>query len=385
MTVAVNYRIEGPDDGPVVVLGNSLGTDLTMWDPCAERLVADGLRVVRYDHRGQGGSPDAGGEPTIDDLGGDVIALLDRLEIERAAYVGVSVGGMVAQWLAANAPERIYCVGIFCSSAYPGNPENWETRSATVLETGSTEAIAETVVGRWITAEFAQAHPDVREWLLTMVRASPAAGYARLCRMLGGLDLRPQLASINVPTLVVAGAQDESLPPADSEVIAEAIAGSYYELLDPAAHIPMVQRPEYVAELICEHIEEATYDRHDVYDAGMKVRREVLGDAHVDRAVDSTTDFNRRFQTLITEYAWGTVWHEETLDRKTRSCITLALLCAFGHHDELAMHVRAALNNGLSAEEISEVLVHTSVYAGVPATNTALKIAEIVLREERAL
>lgn len=123
----------------------------------------------------------------------------------------------------------------------------------------------------------------------------------------------------------------------------------------------------------------------DPYAAGMKVRREVLGDTHVDRAVASTTDFNRDFQELITRYAWGGVWSDETLDRRTRSCMTLALMCALGHHDELAMHVRAALRNGLTAAEISAVLVHTGIYAGVPATNTALKIAEPVLREEGAL
>ena len=123
----------------------------------------------------------------------------------------------------------------------------------------------------------------------------------------------------------------------------------------------------------------------DPYDRGMAVRREVLGDAHVDRAIAETTPFGAPFQELIARYAWGSVWTRDGLDRRTRSCITLALLCALGHEAELAMHVRAALRNGLTAEEISEVLLHTAVYAGVPATNTALKIAEGVLREEGAL
>ncbi len=382
MPTTVNYRIDGPEGGQVIVLGNSLGTDFTMWDACAERLLSDGLRVIRYDHRGQGGSPDPGGEPTIADLGADVIALLDELEIETAAYVGVSVGGMVAQWLAANAGERVTWAGIFNSSAHPGNPESWESRSTTVLEAGSTEPIAEAVVGRWLTEDFAQAHPDARERLLTQLRMSPVEGYARLCRMLARLDLRAELETVKIPVLVAAGAQDQSLPPQHSELIAAAIPGALYELIDPAAHIPMVQRPEYVAEMICEYMEEAM---DDTYESGMKVRREVLGDAHVDRAVANTSDFTRRFQTIITSYAWGTVWDDETLDRKTRSCITLALMCALGHHDELVLHLRAALRNGLTAEEISEVLVHTAVYAGVPATNTALKIAEPILREEGAL
>jgi 4-carboxymuconolactone decarboxylase len=123
----------------------------------------------------------------------------------------------------------------------------------------------------------------------------------------------------------------------------------------------------------------------DIYDNGMKVRREVLGDAHVDRAVAATTPFTAPFQDFITRGAWGTVWAREGLDRRTRSCMTLALLTALGHHEELAMHVRAALRNGLSADEIGEVLLHTAVYAGVPASNSAYKIAQQVLEQEGAL
>ena len=119
-----------------------------------------------------------------------------------------------------------------------------------------------------------------------------------------------------------------------------------------------------------------------VHEAGMKVRREVLGDAHVDSAVESTTEFTAPFQELITRYAWGSVWARDGLDRRTRSSITLALLAALGREGELAMHVRAARRNGLSAEEISEVLLHTAVYAGVPAANAAFAIAQRVIADE---
>jgi 4-carboxymuconolactone decarboxylase len=122
----------------------------------------------------------------------------------------------------------------------------------------------------------------------------------------------------------------------------------------------------------------------DTYDAGMKVRREVLGDAHVDRAIESTTGFTAPFQDFITRYAWGAVWTRDGLDRRTRSCITLAVVTALGREQEIAMHVRAARTNGLSHEEISEVLLHTAVYAGVPAANAAYAIAQRVLAEETA-
>ena len=117
------------------------------------------------------------------------------------------------------------------------------------------------------------------------------------------------------------------------------------------------------------------------YDEGMATRRAVLGDAHVDAAVACTTEFTAPFQDFITRYAWGAVWSREGLDRRTRSAITLAVLTALGHEHEIAMHVRAALRNGLSAAEICEVLLHTSVYAGVPAANRAFAIADEVLRE----
>jgi 4-carboxymuconolactone decarboxylase len=122
----------------------------------------------------------------------------------------------------------------------------------------------------------------------------------------------------------------------------------------------------------------------DTYDAGIKARREVLGDAHVDRAIESTTDFTAPFQDFITRYAWGAVWTRDGLDRRTRSCITLAVLTALGREHEIAMHVRAARTNGLSHEEIAEVLLHTAVYAGVPAANAAYSIAQRVLAEETA-
>ncbi len=120
----------------------------------------------------------------------------------------------------------------------------------------------------------------------------------------------------------------------------------------------------------------------DIHEQGMKIRREVLGDEHVDRATEETTAFTADFQDLITRYAWGEIWARPGLDRKTRSCITLAALVALGRDHELPLHVRAALRNGLTADELKEVLLHTAVYAGVPAANSAFAIAQQVLAEE---
>ncbi|MEU7618462.1 4-carboxymuconolactone decarboxylase [Micromonospora rifamycinica] len=121
---------------------------------------------------------------------------------------------------------------------------------------------------------------------------------------------------------------------------------------------------------------------HERHEAGMTVRRQVLGDAHVDRAVAGTDEFTADFQDFITRYAWGEVWSRPGLDRRTRSCVTLAVLAALHHDEELAMHVRAALGNGLSPQEVAEVLLQVGVYAGVPAANRAFRVAREVLRQE---
>ena len=143
-----------------------------------------------------------------------------------------------------------------------------------------------------------------------------------------------------------------------------------------AAHLAPVDQPEAVTTALLSHLRTATPGRHA---AGMKVRRAVLGDAHVDRAIARTTNFTADFQDFITRYAWGEIWTRPGLDRRTRSAITLTALVAHGHHEELAMHVRAALTNGLSVDEIQEVLLHTAIYCGVPAANAAFGIAQRVL------
>jgi 3-oxoadipate enol-lactonase / 4-carboxymuconolactone decarboxylase len=148
-------------------------------------------------------------------------------------------------------------------------------------------------------------------------------------------------------------------------------------VLDGVGHLAPAEAPGRIAELIIGHVG----PRDAVYDAGMAVRRDVLGDAHVDRAIAGTTEFTAEFQDLITRYAWGTIWTRPGLDRRSRSMITLTALVARGHHEELAMHVRAARRNGLTNDEIKEVLLQTAIYCGVPDANSAFRIANQVLAD----
>jgi 3-oxoadipate enol-lactonase len=248
----VHHVVSGPADAPALILSNSLGADLRMWEPQAQAL-AERFRLVRYDTRGHGGSPVPDGPYTIDHLGQDVVALLDHLEIERAHFAGLSLGGMTGLWLGIHAPERLDRLVVLCTSARLGPAETWRERAETVRAQG-TEAVAEAGVGRWLTAGFREAHLDTAVWLRDMIAATPDAGYAAGCAVIEHMDLRPELAGISAPTLVIAGAQDPSTPPEHAEAIAAAIPARL-ELLDPAAHLANVEQPEAVTRLIREHLE----------------------------------------------------------------------------------------------------------------------------------
>jgi 3-oxoadipate enol-lactonase len=251
--VTLHRELTGPEDGLVLLLGSSLGTSLAMWDaqvgPLSER-----FRVVRFDHRGHGASPVPPGPYAIADLGRDVLALLDGLGVARASYAGISLGGMVGLWLAAHAPERIDRLVALCTTAYLPPPEAWAERAAAVEQAGSTEVVADVVVGRWLTPEFARARPDLHAWLRALLVASPPAGYAACCRAIERMDLRADLRRIKAPTLVVVADRDRSTAPEHGELIAATIAGARLELLSPAAHIAAVERAADVNRLIAGHL-----------------------------------------------------------------------------------------------------------------------------------
>jgi 3-oxoadipate enol-lactonase len=245
--------IDGPDDAPVLVLGPSLGTSTAVWDPNVAALSAR-FRVVRYDHRGQGESPVPPGPYEIADLGRDVLALLDRLGIERAAVGGVSLGGMVALWLGANAPERVRGVLAMCTSAHiPDAP--WAERAAAVREAGSVEPIAAGVVQNWLTPAYARERPEVREWLRGLLASSPPDGYAWCCEAIARMDLRGDLPNIQAPTLVVSGRDDPSTPPEHQRLIADAIPGARLEHIEHAAHLANVEHARTVDSLISSFVD----------------------------------------------------------------------------------------------------------------------------------
>jgi 3-oxoadipate enol-lactonase len=254
VSVALHHEIAGPPDAPALLLGGSLGTTVDMWRPQLPAL-AERLRVVRFDHRGHGGSPVPPGPYGIADLAGDVLALLDRLGLERVAYCGLSIGGMVGLWLAAHAPERIDRLVVVSSSAHLPPASAWRERAATVRTAGTVEAVADTVVARWLTPGFARAEPETVEWLRGMLAATPVDGYAACCEALARLDLRGDVPRIAAPTLVVGGAEDPATPPEHARALAAAIPGARLEILSPAAHLASVERAAEVTRLVRERCE----------------------------------------------------------------------------------------------------------------------------------
>jgi 3-oxoadipate enol-lactonase len=244
--VIPHHEIAG--DGPTVLMGSSLGTTLHMWD--GQLPLADRFRLVRYDHRGHGDSPAPPGPYEIDDLARDVL----ELGVDRAHYVGLSIGGMVAMWIAANAPERIDRLVVICTSARMGPPSMWQERAANVRAAGSTEPIADPVVDRWLTPGFVAQHPEARATLRAMLTSADPDGYAACCGAIERMDLRADLHRITAPTLVISGADDQATPVEHQRLIAEAIPGARHEILSPAAHIAAVEQSDAVNRLIEEHL-----------------------------------------------------------------------------------------------------------------------------------
>lgn len=254
MPATLSYEVSGPrsPETPVVVLLGSLGSDRRMWDTQVRDLQVDHT-VVAVDHRGHGDSEVVPGPCTVADLAGDVLAVLDSLEVDRFHVTGLSLGGAVAQWLAVHAPERVASAALLCTAARFGEPSGWVERAAAVRE-GGTEAVADAVVARWITPARAEAEPALVARLREMVVATPAEGYAAACDALSGWDNRADLGLIGCPTLVVAGDEDPSTPPEVLREIADGIPGSTFVTLSPAAHVPTFEIPDRVSEVLREHL-----------------------------------------------------------------------------------------------------------------------------------
>lgn len=244
----IAYRIDGPDDAPPLVMVNSLGTNLSMWEPQIT-FFAPSLRIIRYDVRGHGSSALSPGAYTIEQLGLDLFALLDSLGIKRAHICGLSLGGMVAQWCAATHPERVISLICANTAARIGTRAIWDAR-IDLIKTGGMGAVRDAVLARFFSEAFRQQQPEVAQRIGEMLAATSARGYKDACVALREADLRGLLAAIHAPTLILTGTLDEATPPAQAHELHAAIAGSTLVLLHGAAHLSNIEQPEQFSKLV---------------------------------------------------------------------------------------------------------------------------------------
>jgi 3-oxoadipate enol-lactonase len=253
--IVLHHQVIGPSDGPALVFINSLGSDFRIWQEVVPAFAED-FRVVLYDKRGHGLSDAPPAPYTIDEHADDLLGLLDHLGIERFSLIGLSVGGLISQRLAARCPERIQTITLCCTAAKIGTPELWAERIAGV-ESGGIEPLADNVLQRWFTPLFRETHADeVAGWRNMLVR-TPAHGYAGTCAAIRDADLRPDAGRIAIPTLCVAGDQDGSTPADVVKGTADLIPGARFALIDGAGHIPCIEKPAVLSTLIKAHLQEA--------------------------------------------------------------------------------------------------------------------------------
>ncbi|MET7700349.1 4-carboxymuconolactone decarboxylase [Streptomyces sp. NPDC005485] len=422
-TNTLQYRFDGREDAPVLILGPSLGTTWHMWDRQVPEL-SKHWRIFRFDLPGHGGAP-AYPSGSVSELAQRLLATLDGLGVQRFGFAGCAFSGALGMELALRRPERVASLALIAASPRFGTADEFRRRGV-IVRTNGLDPMARTSPERWFTTGFAAAQPAITEWAVQMVRTTDPGCYIAACEALAAFDIRAELGRIGVPALVLAGSDDQVTGPAEARTLVAGIPDARLAVVPGASHLVPVEQPAAVTDLLVRHFSTAwqpAFDsstgqmaipaapvkpvlapppsaaplaeiapaapqpvalgnRPDPYDAGLKVRREVLGDAHVDRALASADAFSGDFQEFITRYAWGEIWDRPGLDRRSRSCVTLTALVAGGHLDELAFHTRAALRNGLTPVEIKEVLLQAAVYCGVPAANSAFKVAQQVIREE---
>jgi 3-oxoadipate enol-lactonase len=248
VTVDVHFRIDGPPAAPVLVLSHAMGASMAMWDPQLTGLSRN-FRVVRYDHRGHGGSPVPPGPYRIEDLGRDLVRLLDRLALERASFCGISLGGMVGLWLAANAPQRLDRLVVCCAAARVPRPDDYAAR-ATLVRSQGMAAVAQAVITRWFTPAFLTRRPDLVDRCKALLLATPPDGYAATCEALAAMDLRDDLPRITAATLVLAGEADQATPPDLSTEMAQRIPGAELVVIPGAPHMASIEQPEAVGDQI---------------------------------------------------------------------------------------------------------------------------------------
>ena len=374
--VRLHWREDGA--GPPLLLLNSVGCDLTMWDAVMPHL--RDFRVLRMDMRGHAQSDSPPGDYALDQLAADTVCVLDAAGVDRAAVCGLSLGGMTAMTVVLNAPARVSSLILACTSAQVDR-EIWNTRIETVRSQGMA-AIVDAVMARFFSEEFRRDRDsEVRVIRDHFLRLNPD-GYASCCAAIRDMALLDSIIRITAPTLVVAGSKDVATPfETHGSEILKRIPGAQLNMM-PAAHIAPVEMPDAFAAPSPHFFREFRMPdvKETLYQAGLAIRRKILGDAWVDKSLAARTDFTTDFQDLITRNVWNEIWNRPGLDHKTRRLLVVATTASLGAWEEFRLHVRTGLEQkGFSQDELKEVLLQIAVYAGAPAANTAFAEAGKVI------
>ena len=379
---SIYWKLEGAEDRPALVLLNSIGTDMSLWDAAMPGLLAS-FRTLRIDTRGHGASDAPDGEYSLSMLAGDVTAVMSAAGIERAAIAGVSLGGMIAMELALGHPERVSAIALICTSATMDGTV-WRDRIAQV-RAGGTASIADAALQRFLSPAFTAGNPAVAVSLKRNLVAQSAQGYAGAGAAIRDMDVIGRLPGIACPVMVVTGERDVSTPLAShGEKLLAAIPGASHVHLD-SSHLPPIEAPAALVGALRSFLSPgsgAGDAAETLFEAGLKNRRRVLGDAWVDRSLANRTPFNAEFQAMITRIAWQEIWSRPGLDDRTRRLLVLAITASLGRWEEFRLHVRAGLTRGgFTQDDLKEVLMQTAIYAGVPAGNTAFAEAAELIAE----
>lgn len=370
--MTTNYKLEGTPNSPVLMFSNSLGTTMDMWDAVIPYLLPY-YRILRYDTRGHGGS-EATEEPySIALLGLDVIHLLDALEIDQVAFCGLSLGGLIAQWLSIHHPGRISQLVLCNTGLRIGDQDKWNDRIGRVLSEGM-QSIADVTMSVWFTDDFLEGSTVPLQIKQQFLDCNPI-GYANCCVAVRDADFRELVPQSDLKTLVITGNEDPITTVEHAQFLAFQLGNVHVKVL-PTRHLSATEQPDAIAEILITFLVGSC-----VKERGAHMRNLVLGKEHVDRTFAGTNTFNFDFQELIAAVPWGSVWTRPAMDKHDRSLVTLSLLIALNREQEFKMHVRAALNNGVTVIELRELILHSSIYCGFPAANEAYRIAEEVLRE----
>ena len=387
MSIVTAVQLAGTPDLPLLVVLPSLGTSVTtLWSRAAQSL-GNEFHVVGIDLPGHGTNRAPAPETTtMAELAAGVLEAVDAHVAPGATfhYSGDSVGGAIGLQLLLDAPDRVRSATLLCTAAKIGTAEGWAERKQQVLTQGTASLVAASA-GRWFGPGYLERDGETGGAILQDLAHTDATGYAAITDALASFDVRDRLGEITAPVVAIGGTYDVATPPADLQVIAEGVQQGRQVTVTDMGHLAPVEETNLVVRTIRDLAFAATRNamtRDEVREAGFVVRRQVLSDEHVDRSIARTTDFTRDFQSMITEYAWGTIWTRPGLDRRSRSLITLMAMIARGHHEEFAMHLKAALRNGVTVEEIKEVILQSAIYCGVPDANTAFRIAQETLGEE---